>query len=378
MKRKEFIRNTVLATVGATGVLACNNSQQEEVNAPNVISNKKYSWKMVTTWPPNFPVLGEAANLFAQWMNEVTGGRVEIKVYGGGELVPALESFGAVSSGIIEFGCGAPYYWAGKAPASQFFCAVPFGMNAQQITAWMIGGEGEGYKLWKELYGAFNLVPFLGGNTGVQMGGWFNKEINSLDDLTDLKMRIPGLAGKVLKKAGGTAVLVPGSEIYIGLERGVIDATEWIGPYHDYKMGFYKVAKYYYTPGWHEPGAQLEFFMNKKKHDSLPKDIQAAIMSVSLRVQSWVLAEFDAQNGIYLEKLIKEEGVQLRKFPTEVLSQLRSHTKDALSDLAASDPMSKKVYESYEGFMKRLGKWSELTEKAYYNDVQVLKDSFLK
>jgi len=258
---------------------------------------------MVTTWPPKFPVLGEAGELYAKWMKEATGGRVDIKVYGAGELVPALEAFDAVSSGTADMGSGASYYWAGKSAAAQFFAAVPFGMNAQQVTSWMLCDEG--YDLWREVYAKFNLVPLLGGNTGVQMGGWFNKEINSVDDLKGLKMRIPGLAGKVLERAGGAAVLVAGGEIYTSLERGVIDATEWIGPYHDQKMGFNKIAKYYYTPGWHEPGTQLEFFINKETYDGLPADIKAIMDAVSMRVHNWVLAEFDAQNGNLTRKTVR-------------------------------------------------------------------------
>lgn len=375
MKRKEFLKNTMLVAAGATGVLACAGEQKEsEGSASGAISNQKYNWRMVTTWPPKFPVLGEAAELYAKWMKEATGGRVNIKVYGGGELVPPLEAFDAVSSGTADMGSGASYYWAGKSPAAQFFAAVPFGMNAQQVNSWMLCDEG--YDLWREVYAKFNLVPFLGGNSGVQMGGWFNKEINSVADLKGLKMRIPGLAGKVLDRAGGTAVLVAGGEIYTSLDRGVIDATEWIGPYHDQKMGFNKIAKYYYTPGWHEPGTQLEFFINKETYDGLPADIKATMDAVSMKVHNWVLAEFDAQNGTYLEKLM-DAGVQLRRFPKSVLDELRGQTEAALAEIVAGDPMSKKVYTSYKNFHDKVSKWSQLTEQAYYNDIQKVDGSYL-
>jgi len=375
MKRKEFLKNTMLVAAGATGVLACASDQKEgEGSASAKMSDKKYNWRMVTTWPPKFPVLGESAELFAKWMKEATGGRVNIKVYGSGELVPALEAFDAVSSGTADMGAGASYYWAGKSPAAQFFAAVPFGMNAQQVTSWMLCGEG--YDLWRETYAKFNLVPFLGGNSGVQMGGWFNKEINSVADLKGLKMRIPGLAGQVLERAGGAAVLVAGGEIYTSLERGVIDATEWIGPYHDQKMGFNKIAKYYYTPGWHEPGTQLEMFINKEVYDGLPADIKATMDAVSMKVHAWVLAEFDAQNGTYLEKLM-DSGVQLRRFPKSVLDELRTQTEAALAEIVADDPMSKKVYTSYKNFHDKVGKWSQLTEQAYYNDIQKVDGSYL-
>ncbi|NPA24306.1 MAG: ABC transporter substrate-binding protein, partial [Deltaproteobacteria bacterium] len=231
MKRREVLKK---AGVGAVGLGAAGLALK-----PRKASAKKvYHWKMVTTWPPHFPVLGESADMIAKWVEEMSEGRLKITVYGGGELVPPLGVFDAVSSGTVEMGHGAAYYWAGKHPATQFFAAVPFGLNAQGMNAWIVSGGGQ--QLWDELYAKFNLKAWPAGNTGVQMGGWFNKEINSINDLKGLKMRIPGLGGKVLAKAGGNAVLVAGGEIYTNLDRGVIDATEWVGPYHDYKMGFYK------------------------------------------------------------------------------------------------------------------------------------------
>jgi len=325
MKRKTFLKSSLLAATSAGALLSsctADGNSTQSINAPNVDTGKKFNWKMVTTWPPNFPVLGEAANLLSKWVKTMSNGRLNIKVYGGGELVPPLEAFGTVSDGTAEMGSGAAYYWVGKSPAAQFFAAVPFGMNAQQLTSWMLAGDG--YDLWKEIYANFNLVPFLGGNTGVQMGGWFNREINSVDDLKGLKMRIPGIAG-----------------IYTSLERGVIDACEWIGPYHDYKMGFHKIAKYYYTPGWHEPGTQLEFFANKTAHDKLPKDLQEILYTASLRCQAWMLAEFDMQNSLYLKKLQEEGNVQ------------------------------KKVYDSFSNYIQRVSKWTNLTEKAFYNELQL-------
>ncbi|MCI4669445.1 MAG: TRAP transporter substrate-binding protein [Bacteroidia bacterium] len=376
MKRKEFLKKGLLAGAGVAAVLsACDNKAVvADKEAPNIITNKKYRWKMVTTWPKNFPILGESANLFAKWVNELTGGRIEIKVYGGGELVPALETFETVYIGAAEMGCGCAYYWAGKAPAAQFFGAVPFGMNAAQVSSWLLSGGG--LELWQELYAQFNAVPFLGGNTGVQMGGWFNKEINSVKDLTGLKMRLPGLGGRALEKAGGAAVLVAGGDIFTSLERGVIDATEWIGPYHDYLMGFHKIAKYYYTPGWHECGSQLEFIINKKVFDGLPRDLQAAIEAASMRVQAWALPEADAKNGEYLDKMIAEENIQLRSFPQEVLDELRGFSEEAVQDLISDDPFARKVYESYSGFQKKIGKWHALTEKKFYNQIQKVEGEY--
>ncbi len=322
---------------------------------------------MTTTWPPNFPVVGEGCNLMAEWVRKMSGGRMEITVYGGGELIPALEGFDAVSNGAVEMNHGAAYYWSGKLPASPFFTAVPFGMNAQQMGAWMISGGG--LELWQQLYEPYDLLPFMCGNTGIQMGGWFNKDVNTLDDLKGLKMRIPGLGGKVFAKAGGTPMLVSGGEIYTNLERGVIDATEWIGPYHDYKMGFHQVAKNYYYPGWHETGPVLELMVNKTKFQELPEDLQEIIRTAAYRLNRWMSAEFDAKNGAYLQKIKEETAVSIKAFPGEVLQGLRSATQEVLVELIESDSFSKKVYDNYQSFRKQISGWMDIGEKEYYSNL---------
>ncbi len=369
--RKDFLKGLALGTISLPFVMkTCSSDNHAQSTAgPGIITNKKFRWTMVTTWPPNFPVLGEGCNYFAKWVKEMSGGRLEIEVYGGGELVPALESFDAVRTGAADIGSGVSYYWAGKAPASQFFAAVPFGFNAQQQNAWILCGGG--LELWEELYSDFNLIPFPGGNTGVQMGGWFNREINSIDDLKGLKMRMPGLGGKVLEKAGGAPVLLAGGEIYTGLERGVIDATEWIGPYHDYIMGFYQIADYYYAPGWHEPGPQLELFVNKDRFYELPKDLQEIVRTAAARMNIWTLSEFEAKNNIYLRKLIEEEGVDVRLYPEEVLTTLRGYTEEIIQEITESDPFSKKVYASFSKFRKNVSEWAAITEKQFYNSIQM-------
>ncbi len=351
----------------ALAVSACDQGKKKgnELASINMNFNKNFRWKMVTTWPPNFPVVGEGCKLMADWIEEMSGGRMKIHVYGGGELIPALECFDAVSNGAVEMGHGVAYYWAGKIPAAQFFGAVPFGMNANQSNSWIISGEGG--KLWEEIYEPFGLLPITCGNTGIQMGGWFNREINTLDDLNGLKMRIPGLGGKVFNKAGGTAVLVSGNEVYTNLERGVIDATEWIGPYHDYKMGFYQVAKNYYYPGWHEPGATLELLINKSKLAELPKDLQEIIKTAAYRLNDWMGAEFDAKNAVYLDKLVNEEGVKLKEFPAEVLDSFKFYTEEAITELTDRDNTSKKVYDHYNAFRKSLQGWSKISDQAYYD-----------
>ena len=324
---------------------------------------------MVTTWAPNFPILGEGCNLFAQWVKEMSGGRMEVTVYGGGELVPSLEVFDAVSSGAIELGHGASYYWAGKIPSAQFFSTVPFGMNAQQMNDWLISGDG--LKLWRETYAPFNLLPFPGGNTGMQMGGWFNKEIKTVKDIQGLKMRIPGIGGKVFTQAGGTAVLSAGGEIYTNLERGVIDATEWIGPYHDYIMGFQEVAKYYYYPGWHEPGTALELLVNNPKYEALPTDLQAIIQTAAFRLNGWVFAQAETMNAIYMKKIQEEGDVEILKFPDDVLDTFRKYSQEVVNELAAADSMGKKAYDSYKSFQEKLVDFSQYTEKIYYGSISL-------
>ena len=362
IERRGFIKKGSLAALAGTSLLAC--SEKEKVESVNVNFNKNYRWKMVTTWPPNFPVLGEGCNLVAEWIKQMSGGRLEVEVYGGGELIPALEVFDAVSSGAVEMGSGSAYYWAGKIPAAQFFSSVPFGMNAQQMNAWVISAGGN--DLWNEVYEPFNLLAMPGGNTGVQAGGWYNKEINSVSDLDGLKMRIPGLGAKVLRKAGGTPMLVAGGELFTNLERGVLDATEWVGPYHDYKMGFYKVAKYYYYPGWHEAGTILEMMFNKDKFLKLPADLQEIVKTACYRLNLWMLAEFEAKNSEYLSKLVDEEKVDIRKFPDEVMQKLKGLSQEVITELIESDPLSRKVYDHFSAFRKKMNSWSAMSEKIYY------------
>lgn len=361
--RRKFIFNgSVGLATTALGVASCVAPQEKEVN---INFNKTYHWKMTTTWPPNFPVIGEGCKMMAEWVKEMSGGRMNITVYGGGELIPALEGFDAVSNGAIEMNHGAAYYWAGKLPAAPFFTAVPFGMNAQQMGAWLMSGGG--LALWEELYAPHDLLPLICGNTGMQMGGWFNKEVNTVNDLKGLKMRIPGLGGKVFAKAGGTPQLMSGGEIYTNLERGVIDAAEWIGPYHDYIMGFHRIAKYYYYPGWQEPGPVLELMVNKTKFQELPSDLQEIIRTAAYRLNRWMMAEFDTKNAEYLKKIVEEETVSIRPFPDEVLAGLRVANKEVIEELIEKDNFTKKVYLHYSAFKDQINPWMEISEKVFYS-----------
>ncbi len=370
MKRRRFLEKAGLAATGAAaataGVAGCTQEKKEEGGkGPAVHTGKKYKWKMVTTWPPNLPVLQTGAERFTKRVKEASDGRLEIQVFAAGELVPALSAFDAVSEGTVECGSGASYYWAGKVPAAQWFAAVPFGFNAQGINAWLYSGGG--LELWEEIYAPFNVIPRPQGNTGVQMGGWFRKEMNTIADYDGLKMRIPGLGGKVVSKAGGTVVLIPGGEIFTSLERGVIDATEWVGPMHDLRMGFYKAAKHYYYPGWHEPGTVLEVLFNRRAYESLPKDLQQILDAVAAEVNVWSLSEFEAGNGAALQTLISEHDVNLVRFPEALLEDLRRLAQETLEEEADKDPVSRKVHEAYKKFKARVGVWGSVSEKAYYD-----------
>lgn len=342
-------------------------SSESMVTAPYINFQKVRRWRLVTTWPPNFPILGEGCVHMARWVKEMSQGALEIKVYGGGELVPALEVFEAVSSGAVQMGHGAAYYWAGKVPATPFFATLPFGMNAQQVHSWIAAGGGQA--LWEELYAPFGLIPMAAGNTGVQMAGWFNKEIRDISDFRGLKMRIPGLGATVLNKAGGTAVLVAGGEIYTNLERGVIDATEWVGPCHDYLMGFPEVARYYYYPGWHEPGAVLEQILHKESFNALPSALQAILRSAVARLNSWILYEFEARNSLYLEKIKQNTQTQIRKLPLAVLEVLRHLSEETLAELAATNPSVLRVQKAFFAFKKRLQHWNQLGEALFHTHI---------
>jgi TRAP-type mannitol/chloroaromatic compound transport system substrate-binding protein len=323
----------------------------------------EHKWKMVTTWPKNFPGLGTGAEHLATLIGEMSAGRIEITVYGANELVPAFEVFDAVSQGTAEMGHGAAYYWKGKSEAAQFFATVPFGLTAQEQNGWFYYGGG--LELWTELYAEFGLVPAPAGNTGVQMGGWFNKEINSVADLAGLKMRIPGLGGEVLKRAGGTPVNLPGGELFTALQSGAIDATEWVGPYNDLAFGLYKAAKYYYYPGWHEPGTILEAMINKDVYEALPADLQSIVMNACKVVNQDMLAEYTARNPAALETLVSQHGVELRKFPDEVLAKLRTLSNEVVAELAGQDAFSQKTFASYQKFLKQAKAWSGISELTY-------------
>ncbi|MGY0398707.1 MAG: TRAP transporter substrate-binding protein [Ostreibacterium sp.] len=353
MKRRNFLKTASVAAA-ATAVGA---------TTAQAVEDKVYHWKMVTSWPKNFPGLGTSANFLAKKIAEMSDGQLNITVYGAGELVPALGVFDAVSSGTAQMGHSGAYYWKGKSEATQFFSSVPFGLTADEMTAWLYYGGG--LELWHEVYAPFNLIAFPAGNTGVQMGGWFNKEINTIEDLKGLKMRMPGLGGEVLKRLGGTPVVIPGGELFTSLESGAIDATEWVGPYNDLAFGFYKVAKYYYYPGWHETGSTLECMLNKEAFEALPKRLQNFVKDACRIVNEDMFAEYNARNGKALKELVNKHGVQVKPFPDSVLKQLAKTSDEVVAEIANKNALSKRVYESFKTFRDDSVDYVDVSELAY-------------
>ena len=358
--RREFIKQATIASAAVLAGAACSQPQQ---TAPQIQTRKNYEWKMVTTWPKNFPGLGTGANFLARVIEEMSGGRIKVKVYGGGELVPPLGIFDAVSRGTAEMGHGAAYYWKGKHEASQFFAAVPFGLNALEINGWLRYGGGQ--ELWDELYDDFGLKAFAVGNTGVQMGGWFNKEINHVSDFSGLKMRMPGLGGEVLSRLDAAVSNIPGGEIFQALKTGVIDATEWVGPYNDLAFGFYQAARYYYWPGWHEPGTALEGLINKAAFEALPADLKAVVSRACQAANEDMLAEFVARNNTALQTLVSKHQVQLKRFPDEVMKELGRTSKEVVAEVAEKDPFCKRVFESFDKFRSASASYTRISEEAY-------------
>jgi TRAP-type mannitol/chloroaromatic compound transport system substrate-binding protein len=365
MKRRDFLGSAGAGALLTGGLIAGCRQQACEDMVSGRGKQQSFQWKMVTTWPKNFPGLGTGANHLASLINEMSGGRITIKVYGARELVPAFEVFDAVAGGTAEMGHGAAYYWKGKSEAAQFFSAVPFGMTGQEMNAWLYYGGG--MELWRKVYKPFGVIPMAAGNSGVQMGGWFKNEINSLADLQGLKMRIPGLGGEVLQRAGGIPVQVAGGEIFTALQSGAIDATEWVGPYNDLAFGLYKAAKYYYYPGWHEPGTTMECLVNKAAYDALPADLQSIVSNACRVLNGVMLAEYTARNNTALQTLINDHGVELREFPGDVLNKLLALSEEVVAEIADRDPLAAEVFQSYRSFQRQVMAWHDISERAYLN-----------
>jgi|TARA_R110000782_G_scaffold62650_7_gene128762 TRAP-type mannitol/chloroaromatic compound transport system substrate-binding protein len=354
MKRRQFLSGAAVAGVTAAAA---------STFAKPAIAQDVREWRLVTTWPKNFPGLGTGGNLLAEYINKASDGRLQITVFGAGEIVPAFEAIDAVGNGTVEMGHGAPYYWKGKVDATQYIAAMPFGLNAQEQNAWFQWGGGQ--ELADKVYAELNCKFFPSGNTGTQMGGWFNKEMNTIDDYKGLKMRIPGLGGEVVKAAGANVVNLPGGEIPPALQSGAIDATEWVGPYNDLAFGLYKSAKYYYYPGWHEPATVLDNFINLDAWNALPDDLKAIVAQANTAVNQMVLSEFTARNNQALETLRDKHNVDVRPFSDDILTGLGKLSGEVLRDLVSSNPLSQEVFESLIKFRTQSIAWSKFSESSF-------------
>jgi len=364
MDRRKFV--TAAGLAGATGLLgACAKQAGPQTECGSQDTGPSFEWKMVTAWPRDFPGLGTGARRLAESIGKLSNGRLTIKVYGGGELVPPFEVFDAVQQGTAELGHCATYYWKGKMPTAEFFTGVPFAMTAQEFNGWIYYGGG--MELWREAYAPHGLIPFLAGSSGPQMGGWFNREINSMDDIKGLKMRIPGPGGEILKRAGGTPTNIPGAELFTALQTGTIDAAEWVGPWNDLAFGLFRAAKYYYYPGWQEPGSGLECIINQAAWESLPEDLQEIVRIACQAATMDFLSDYTYNNGVALRQLIEEHGVQLRRFPTEVLEQLSAINDQVLLEMAAESELAGRIYASLQAYIDAVRPWTAISDHALLN-----------
>ncbi|PSW02076.1 TRAP transporter substrate-binding protein [Photobacterium lipolyticum] len=354
------VRAVVLLLVSLL-MVACG-GQDEENNAEQAAV---IEWKLVTSWPKGFPGLGVAPERFAEKIKLLSQGRLIIEVYGAGELVPSFDVFNAVSKGTAQMGHSAAFYWQKKIPAAPFFTSIPFGMTAQEMNAWL--HYGGGLELWQELYSPYGVIPMAGGNTGAQMGGWFNKDIKTLADLKGLKMRLPGIGAEVLKRAGGIPVSLPGGELFTALETGAIDATEWVGPYNDLAFGLHNAARYYYYPGWQEPSTTLEFLINKNAFHALPDDLKKIVEVAARAINQDMLDEYTMKNVQALDILVNEHNVVLRAFPEDVLAQLKQQTSDLMQEMSKADPSVQKVYDSYRRFLIDVRWYGRVSDNADVN-----------
>jgi TRAP-type mannitol/chloroaromatic compound transport system substrate-binding protein len=331
--------------------------------AAPAVAQKRIDMVIVSTWPRDFPGLGTGAQRMAQTIQDATDGRIQVQYYAAGERVGAFDSFDEVASGNAQAYHAADYYWKGKHPGWAFFTAVPFGLTYTERQAWIyfLGGQ----QLWDELAGQYGLKCLGAGSTGVQMGGWFNKEINSADDLKGLKFRMPGLGGDVLAKLGASPVSLPGGQIYENLVSGAIDGTEWVGPWNDYFLKFYEAAKYYYYPGFHEPGGFLSFGMNASWWGSLSKSDQKILEAIAGQENDKMMGEFNANNGTYLAKLINEHGVVLKEFNDDVYDAFGRGSEEVYEEVKAHSPLAAKIYESFAKARKDVGAWANIADAPY-------------
>lgn len=361
MQRRKFLTAGVAAGVAGAATLA----------APAVHAAKKIRWKMTTAFPPGLPFYQSGPGS-AEWIvdqiEKATGGRLKIKLFAAGELVKWNSGFDAVTGGTVEANLGVAYYWSGKIPALQYFGTVPFGMSFQGQNAWYY--HGGGMELWNKAYKEAGITAMPAGNSGIQMTGWFKKPVTSVSDLKGLKMRIPGLANKIYKEVGVNAVVLGGGDIFPSLERGVIDAAEWVGPLQDRRLGLHKAVKFYHNTGWHEPSTTTELMISTKAFEALPKDIQEIVRNVAAAANIIAHTSAEALNGDALTDLVTNHGVKTAPLPDDVIKELRKTTTTVLDGLASTDPLFKEVHESFQSFKKKHDKWANLSEKQFANQIR--------
>ena len=354
MQRREILKKGL---VGLGGVAAAST-----IAAP-AIAKERVEIAMVATWGRDFPGLGTGAQRFAKRLSDMSDGRIQVTYYAAGERVKAFDSFDEVASGNAQMYHGAEYYWKGKHPGWAYFTAVPFGLTCLEMNAWIRFGGGQ--ELWDELGADYGLKGLMCGNTGVQMGGWFRKEMNSVDDFKGLKMRMPGLGGDVLAKLGGSPVSLPGGQIYENLISGSIDATEWVGPWNDELMKFYEAAKYYYYPGMHEPGSMLAVGMNKTWWDGLTKSDQMMIEAASSMENDVMMAEYNYKNGAALKRLINDQGVKLRQFNDEIYDGFYEASEEVFAEVQEHSDLANRIHQSFVTARTDIGAWAEISDQAY-------------
>ncbi|MBE7369988.1 TRAP transporter substrate-binding protein [Ramlibacter pallidus] len=358
MDRRSLIKSAGIAGVLAAGV------------APAVHAQAALRWRIASSFPKSLDTIYGAAEVFAQQVKAMSGGKFEITVHAAGELMPAFGVVDGVQQGTVEVAHTAPYYFFGKNECFALGCAIPFGLNSRQMTAWMY--EGNGLKLMREFYAKYNMISFPGGNTGAQMGGWYRKEIKTLADIKGLKMRIGGFAGKVLERMGGVPQNIPAGEIYQALEKGTIDAAEWVGPYDDQKLGFNKVAPFYYYPGWWEGGPQLDFFINQKAYDALSAENKAIVENAAAHAHTTMQARYDARNPTALRQLVGA-GTKLRPFSDAILGAAFKESMALYADIGAKNPDWAKIYADYSKFRTEQNLWFQFTEARFDRFMQAQK-----
>jgi len=362
VKRRRFL-TAAAKGAAATTLAATSAAALGATLAAPAIAQERIEWRMVTPWPKNAPGVGVNAQRLADRITAMSGGRLTVKLYAGGELVPPFEVFDAVRNGTAEMAHATPYYWQGKSKALHYFTGLPFGLTAWELTGWLYFGGGQ--ELWDEVYAGFGLKGFYAGNSGVQAGGWFRREITGLADLQGLKMRIAGLGGEALRRLGVTVVLTPPGEIFPAMQSGVVDAAEWVGPWNDLAFGLHRIAKNYYLPAFHEGGPALEAFVSKAKFDALPADLQAIVAAACSATANETLADFTAHNIVSLEPLVKQHGVILREWPADVVTALGQAMKDVIAELAETDGTTRRIHASYSSYLAGARKWSVVGDQRF-------------